>query len=387
MTQKLSSTIDGLTGLRGVAAWWVVLFHVRTVIIPLFLNADMVSALVQSWQRILHVNIRPLFYGWMGVQVFFVLSGFLLFLPFARVLLGQREKINLLEYFKRRFKRILPAYYFQLVILAVLSFFGLYQSTTWTNWIMHGLMIHNFSSVYNWELNGVSWTVPVEFDFYLLLPLLFLFIRKSGIYNFVLAALGGAIIYKMMVFSYAIDKEVIYKVWLFGQLPGRIDLFAFGMLGAFIYEKYNQQIQQFKYKNYLEFGLLAGGVFAVWLLIKFLMSMEGKFWLGHPSLFFYDSLLGVAILLIVLGITIQGKLTKILFANRLVVYLGEISYSTYLWHMPLLLFVFQNPQIKKYIQANPNENLLLVLLFAIGLVLFASILSYRYVELPFLRKK
>jgi len=278
----------------------------------------------------------------------------------------------------------LPAYYAQIAILAGLSFFGLYNSVCLANWGAHILLIHNFSSVYNWEVNGVSWTIPVEFDFYLVLPLLFLFIRKINIYRFILVALGATIIYKTIIFSYVLDKEVIYKVWLFGQLPGRIDLFGLGMF----YQKYNHIIHQFKYKNYLEWGLVASGIGGILLLIRLLMGVEAKFWNGHPSLFVFDSLLGGAILLLVLGITIDGKLSRILFANRFFEYLGTISYSTYLWHMPILLFIFQNKKIIAYIDAGSHPlNLLVALILACGLVLAVSALSYRYVEFPFLRKK
>ena len=90
-----------LTGLRGWAALWVLIFHVYEtsqhghVIFP-----------VGTW----NIDLTPFFsLGWSGVQIFFVLSGFLLSLPFAQWQAGIREKPNLKRYLFRRAARVFPA--------------------------------------------------------------------------------------------------------------------------------------------------------------------------------------------------------------------------------------------------------------------------------------
>ena len=98
-----------LTGLRGWAALWVLIFHVYEAS-----QHGLVAFPIGKW----NIDLTPFFsLGWSGVQIFFVLSGFLLSLPFAQWQAGTREKPNLERYLFRRAARVFPAYYVQLAIL------------------------------------------------------------------------------------------------------------------------------------------------------------------------------------------------------------------------------------------------------------------------------
>ena len=140
-----------LTGLRGLAAVWVMLLH-------LWLLAGAPALTV------LGVDVTaPFSTGYLGVDLFFVLSGFLLARPFLRWRDGHAPFPNLAIYFKRRALRVLPAFYVQLAFLLVLA------KLTTGAWPVDALQLLAYLTLQFWLhpgmgglLNGVWWTLPVE---------------------------------------------------------------------------------------------------------------------------------------------------------------------------------------------------------------------------------
>jgi peptidoglycan/LPS O-acetylase OafA/YrhL len=104
---------DGLIGLRGFAAFWVLIYHVWVTSTPRRLSIEIGSG---------SINFPPFFScGWAGVDIFYTLFGFHLTLPFARAAIENIENPGLWHYFRRRILRIFPAYYAQLGILLCLA--------------------------------------------------------------------------------------------------------------------------------------------------------------------------------------------------------------------------------------------------------------------------
>lgn len=377
----MQKQIDGLTGLRGYAALWVMFYHAWTLLIPL----TGIHAPIKLLNSQIGFNIAPLFKGWAGVQVFFVLTGFLLFLPFAEKLITPETKISLPHYFKRRCLRIFPAYYLQMAILAILAWWGIYENPPIINWLAHIFMLHNWDIEWNGAINGVWWTLPVELNFYLALPLLFLVVRKIGIIYFTIAAIAVSIAYKMMIFPSISLKETAYKVWLFGQLNARIDLFAYGMLAAYIYKKQQQALSNQLVAN----GFMIMGMVGIWSTLIYTSNVGGgKIWHGNDFLYFIDSSLGFFIFLLVLGICFNQTFTRQLFCNKIALYFGNISYSIYLWHVPLLVLIFLNPAIKPHVTGVANySSMAIALLTYICATLAIATASFYLVEKPFLRKQ
>ena len=174
--------LDALTGVRALAALWVFAYHAwlasgaKPVLIPAFgLQAD----------------LTPWFaFGWLGLDIFFVLSGFLLtrqewirlqrsdgidgkgggdevrrlrpFLAFCRTFL------------RKRILRVYPAYYLCLTLLLALAATHVYMRLPdRLDLLLHLGMVHNAVDAYVSTLNGVFWTLPFEWQFYLFFPLLF----------------------------------------------------------------------------------------------------------------------------------------------------------------------------------------------------------------------
>ena len=153
-----------LDGLRGVAVLLVLLIHTAVPMTEGFPDDDVVQLF---WSA-----IEPLYIlGGTGVHLFFVLSGFLLFLPFARRLLVGGNKPRTGLFYRRRLLRILPAYYMALVLV-----WAVFERDTivepFKQFATHALLIHNYSWLTYRGLNVPTWTMAVESQFYLLLPLL-----------------------------------------------------------------------------------------------------------------------------------------------------------------------------------------------------------------------
>lgn len=120
-----SGYVGSLTGLRGFAALWVLLYHAWVTSVPLRMEIDFGFSTI---------DFTPLFSGGsVGVDFFFVLSAFLLTLPFARWACGERDFPSVWPYLKRRFKRVFPAFWAQLLILLIIAFttsFYVFPETT-----------------------------------------------------------------------------------------------------------------------------------------------------------------------------------------------------------------------------------------------------------------
>src|SRR5215207_2947477 len=156
------------------------------------------------------LNLEPLLARFdAGVAIFFVLSGLLLSHPFWRAMLRQESSPNAKQYYWRRMCRIVPAYYAVLIVVYLLrpgtcTLFGA------VDFVLHLSFLHNFSESSYLGVYPLLWTIGIEFQFYLLLPL-------------IMGALGwchrrgGAVFAIVVLFagSWLID---VCAQFLFGQL-------------------------------------------------------------------------------------------------------------------------------------------------------------------------
>ncbi len=166
------TTIPALDGVRGVACLGVVEYHVNYLISYSFHLPALLGALGSS----------ILMAGWSGVTLFFVLSGFLLFLPYARHLLFEQSWPSTRTFYLRRALRILPGYYLALFLLILLAHPQYFQWDHLGNLSLFLTFLMDAPSTYQ-KINGPFWTLAVEWQYYMLLPLLAwgfsLFVRRG----------------------------------------------------------------------------------------------------------------------------------------------------------------------------------------------------------------
>src|SRR5512146_2588075 len=150
--------ITALDGLRALAALSVMFFHsYHFVTDHVFIAGHDIGFL---WN-----------YGQSGVHLFFVLFGFLLFTPFARAMLNGRPLPSVKRFFQRRALRILPAYYACLAILVVAQYGAFTSPAGLANIGLHLVMLHDDVPAINRAINGPFWTLAIEAQFYVVLPI------------------------------------------------------------------------------------------------------------------------------------------------------------------------------------------------------------------------
>lgn len=316
--------------------------------------------------------------GYFGVDLFFVLSGFLLSLPWHRAAAEGRPMPSLRHFWSHRCRRVLPAYWLQLALLvAAALWFGTTQDISWRNVLAQALLIQNIAPWPTHELNAVYWTMPVEWDFYIALPMLALLFRRVALWRLLAFALCWVIAFRVMLYVWILDPAT--RHWLaFGnvhQLPGRVDQFLLGMAAAWILV--NRPLWLRWRARWFAVGV--SGLVA----LAYFAAPRGDVLarLDVPYLFLHHSLTGAACSALVLGAAAGARAGIVAFGNRLLQFLGAISYSLYLWHYPLL----QLGQSRHWIDAVPLPAWVTLGLCGVPLMIFVAWLSYRYVERPFLR--
>ena len=367
--------LDALTGVRALAALWVFFYHAwlasgaKPVVMPLpGFNAD----------------LTPWFaFGWLGLDIFFVLSGFLLtrqeWIRLQRdgsghALHGVHAFTSFCATFlRKRILRVYPAYYGCLTLLLLLAATHVYMRLPGgLDLLLHLGMMHNVVDAYVSTLNGVFWTLPFEWQFYLFFPLLFVLLVRAGPWT--LAIVGLAIVFAAKG----------YVMWtgdgtMHAQLPVRLDAFVLGMCAG-----------RFAARTPLS-GRGAPIAFYAGLLV--LMCTPFVFF-DLPTGDHYYSFKGLVrplwiacgVSLMLLGMTGERHPGVAIFGNRLAVGLGLISYSIYLFHVPVLeMFIQQRARLGPLAE-NPF-GLPLVVGGALPLVLGVSFVSYKLIEQPFQRHR
>lgn len=365
--------VESLTGLRGVAALFVFIFHYGSLNpgIRLDLTVPVIGTALQF----------PLGFGFAGVDLFFVLSGFLLTLPFARATLRKEKHLPLKRYYKRRLLRVFPAYYAQLlIILAAGAWFVTWKPLDGVSLLAHLTMFFNMGWDQVRPMVGLWWTLPVELLFYLILPAVALFLRPRRWVVFLPACILLSILYRYWSAAHLGTVTPAGVFLLASQLPGSLPEFLLGASAALIVQWFDAKAWRKPPGWLLEVLFLAGAVLTVMWLWNVLLPNVSSYWRGHWSMLIAPSVLGMPLSLMVISLYWGSRIGRILFANPVIYYLGLVSYSLYLWHFVVLQ---QIPVVLG--EADASLVGLPRFLVSLILVVLVSSASYFFFERPFFR--
>lgn len=264
-----------------------------------------------------------------GVAIFFVISGFLLYRPFAAAAREHRPPVSPADYGRRRALRILPAYWVALTLLALWP--GLPGVLTSDWWHYYGLLQAYKTT---WVLGGIPpvWTLCIEVSFYLLLPFYARALRRArgsvGTELLVLAGLAGGTLALRTALHHQGDASILQST-----LPGMFDWFAAGMALAVL-----SAAGRIPRRAGWMWWLAAGALFAVVALAIGAprgydeSSYSGAAWLAQHVLYG-----AIAVCLIVPAVAVRNVSgPRRVLATPLLSWLGLISYGIFLWHYPLL---------------------------------------------------
>lgn len=339
----------GIEVLRGSAAMSVMLFHCIGLL---------------SWD----VSGTPLAIfrvGWIGVDLFFAISGYVITASAIR----QKDRPDYGEYFWRaRLARILPLYYVTSAVFLLAVSSAALDKDALFQLLTHLFLAHNFFQSAAFSINGVTWSLSVELQFYVLaffiVPLTMRANRTMLIKSY-LSLFGGVLAYRLVCWYWltqtgASDGAFIH---LFSQVPALVDSFALGGL-IFMLNLPRLTRPQAVLLAFLTFGLL--------MAIYFIYDANAlRYWNSLPMTALFRSLVamfaGVALLL--------AMSIRTTFIWRPMLELGKISYGIYLWHLIVLYLV------QRYSPFNGMAAALTVI--AVTLVL--AKLSYLAIEMPSMR--
>lgn len=300
--------------------------------------------------------------GWLGVNLFFVLSGFVLYLPYAR---GDRRADTpsaWLEFLKRRARRLLPLLYTSLLIFACMD--ALSGRTSWTEDLARYVTVTYifFEDTFFPSPNWVLWSLGVEVWFSLLFPLLVLAIRRYGM---------SRVLVLTLIFSYVV-RTVGVQPEFFGPgdrlnplkdgILGRLDDFFFGMWACDAYVRGRFTAAQSRAAICV--ALVAG-------------IASGIMWerVVHDAVFsqvvplLHNGVQIASASLLVAALSTRDRWVA-LFSNSAVQLVGMMCFSIYVWHgrliEMLLTSTFAIHEFAAYV-------------LAVGSI---AVVSYKYIEFP-----
>lgn len=357
------SYFDTLDILRGFAALSVVVYHV----IELFDWKQFPSSGPLLWFRA----------GWMGVDLFFVISGLVIGLSAFSEIDKSGPWNFQREFFARRLARIVPLHYLTMLVFIAFILPELLFTNFWVNLASHLFFVHNFSINLHGAINGSNWSLATEMQFYVLMLLVAPWVRTGRWWTIVATflAIAWAWRYGVTMYVQPTTAQGPFPVFVAAtQLPGMLDEFVAGLLLA-------RLVRSDYGKKLLDGGLpvqIALFALAV-IMVTAAMSIYWRyasFWNYPLMITFWRSLLALAfalVLLFALSIKFTGILRKLLSP---LFYLGTISYGIYLWHLPVLL------SLKKLTWISPS----LALTVGVGLTCLFSCISWHFFEQPLVKR-
>jgi len=370
--------VPAIDGFRGLAALSVLLYHVSYAAgLPALGGARSV-----------------LMSGYMGVDFFFVISGFVLFLP---VVTADGRFGNVRAYAVRRAARIIPAYYVALVAVVILQplLNPEHTSLPWdskagaASFLLHlSFLQHSLGVLRGYPEGfialGVAWTLAIEVTFYVLLPLV---ARRYFQHPFVGLAVAviASVLWKMVATHASISvwflpgttSTPLVRGMLVTQFPTYLADFAAGMTAAFLFVRWRRLDL-----HWLPRATVAAQTVSV-AVIVWVMRMDGLRDLAKTA-GTYDHWtrtlpVGLAFAVLVLATALAPRWAQLPVANPAARRLGDVSYGVYLWHSIVIGFALTTLHFSQDATTGSFLRMLVVALVGSLLIACASLV---WVERP-----
>lgn len=310
--------------------------------------------------------------GYIGVDIFFIISGYLITL----IILNEKKYsdcFSFKKFYLRRARRILPAFFFFIISALLLGFFfllpksfidlgnsGLSSLTFLSNFYYYLTQIQYYTAPTYLRPLLHTWSLSVEFQFYIFFPIIFIITVK--VFNrFKIFVLLAGFLFSLLLSNYLVKTHNLINFYM---LPPRIFEFLAGSIAAVILVDKSIKINQ-KILNFLS---------VIGVILIFLMSVILNNKTLHPSIISLPLVVGIFFLII----NTEKNYINDLLSKKIINYLGKISFSLYLAHFLLIAFY-----MNAYDQYPDNIQKLYILI----LTLLVGHFSYLYIEQPFRNKK
>jgi hypothetical protein len=336
-----------IDGLRALAVVFVVLYHLEFI----YLNRNFFQG------------------GFLGVDIFFVISGYLA----SHFIFPNLKKVNkswIFLYYEKRARRIFPALFSCILVSFIFAYFNFLQDSfsDFKESIIYCIsFLSNIYFYYTRILYGAedsvlipllhTWSLAIEFQFYIFFPIILILINKYLRQNIIL------LIFLLFFLSFFIFILFSYKnssLSFFFTITRLWELIIGSII--YIYEKklFQKQFRNEKFLTFIGFFLI---------LFALLYGEVQYFYLWNIA-----ATLGTCLIII---FSKKEYLITELLSKKFIVFIGLISYSLYIFHYPVLAF----NRYSSYIKEDFNGKLLLVLI-----IFLLSLISYYFFERPFRNK-
>lgn len=387
--------LNALDGIRALAILIVAWFHIWQLswLQPIketkLFSVFNISKIDMDWM------VRT---GYQMVDVMLLISGFCLFLPYAKSMVFGSDEPDIKTFYKKRVARIFPSYYFCIILVFIVAVAGNEYASSkdmWQDLVSHLFFVHSYvkSGYIFTKLNGVLWTLAVEVQFYLIFPLIAKCFKKKPVVTY-----ASMVAISWMFDNWGIIQRVSpdnYGMWI-NQLPTFLSVYANGMMAALVFIKMSDifncyleqdgegQAKKNRYLiGYFFTGIIVFALYAYYKMMKDLTaSPQGNLWQINNR---YEFTLLFAILII--SCMFAVPFVQKLLGNKVMRFISSISFQIYIWHQYIAA------QLKKHHIPNwtgdqePNmigdkEWMWKYFLLCWGLALLAAVVATYCIEKP-----
>lgn len=372
---SLRRYVPGLGGVRALAAFAVLIHHVGFSTGATFRNSFFGPTMGR-------LDV--------GVAVFFVLSGYLLFRPFVAGLATGRMPGTWRSYFVKRFARIYPPLIPALIATAAAKDV---LDMSPVEWVVHGTLLQSFVPDWVFDVMSQAWTLTAEVGFYLLLPAFVAALavrcerlpvreRLKTASRWSLGLVVLSWLFNVLMLNSGWEHRFLGVIWL----PGQLDQFALGMLIAVADVRgqfdpwFKARLRRVGSPTVVWWGAALAGVWAMSEFFDFpeaLQETSGLNWAGIHALRSLVGLLMVAP--IVFGPPGAGPI-RAAMSSRIGDWLGNLSYGIYLWHLAILEFALDQMGYELF-----QAPFWPVLGVVVGISIIVAAASWYGLERPILR--
>jgi peptidoglycan/LPS O-acetylase OafA/YrhL len=404
------NTILVLDGVRAFACLIVIWFHIYRIPrdLSVWPTRPFANQLLNTF----------LFFGKYGVTLFFVLSGFLLFFPFARALLFEETWPSIRQFYVKRALRILPAYYLSLILIVLLFQRQYLQPEHWKELGLFFVLLMDSSSATFKQLNAPFWTLAVEWQYYMLLPILVAGMRlliwkiKSAYRPLTTGACVLAVIAWGLGSRYAghywLEQHPTETFWgiprsalnvflffTYGASGKYLEDFGVGMLLAlcFVYARHPSVSPRLsttlkKLSSWIWIsGLLCLLVMILWTYNDTYPNTWPLFnppWLFQWYPLVNEVCISCAFALCILALLFGSGPLRQPFEWYPLRWLGKISYSLYIWHLPFLFLFIQ--WVQPFLTGwAPEQAYVVYWLWVMMIIIPFCFLFFKWIESPGIR--
>ncbi len=340
--RSVRARTDVLDGYRGIAIALVLAYH--TWLFSWFTPYPKIFDLAIPVDAFLRT-------GYLGVELFFAISAFVLFLPWARrAVAGERAAPQTTRsYIYRRFIKIVPSYYLALAITFVAAASERFEVPIGQSLATHVPFLTNWSSGGLGRANSVFWSLGTEVQFYCIFPFLArAFVRRPSLVAAIMFAIAAAYRYDLSTCCLAVET---YN----RQIPAFLDIFAAGMLAAYgvavVERRFAERAGVPALATALAIASVAGGIALIFWSNAVAYDTNGR---EHWTVF-NRALVAIAAGGALFASCFAGGFVRAIVANPLTRFLSTISYNLYLWHTLVLIWLL-HARIVPYKTLVPHDD-------------------------------